>query len=256
MIPDALGPLVAAPARSAVLVDFDGSLAPIVDDPRAAVPLPAALAALDALVGKLGLVGVVSGRPVAFLRDALALDGVAYVGQYGLERLVDGAVLEDPRVAPMVETVAAAAADAEARFPHLYVERKGRVAVTLHWRRSPEEGDAASAWASEAGARLGLTVYPTRMAVELRPPVPVDKGSAVEQLCAGLDAALFAGDDHGDLAAFDALDRLVAVGSLGAAVRVGVRSSEEPAEIVARADIHVDGPAGLAALLADLAAEI
>jgi len=67
-----------------------------------------------------------------------------------------------------------------------------------------------------------------------------------------MDAAAFAGEDAGDLAAFDALDRLEGDGSLSAAVRVAVRSDEAPADLVARADVVVDGPAGLAELLADL----
>jgi trehalose 6-phosphate phosphatase len=91
------------------------------------------------------------------------------------------------------------------------------------------------------------------MAVELRPPVPVDKGRGVERLVAGHRHALFAGDDHGDLSGFDALDRLVADGSLADAVRIAVRSAEEPAELVARADVHVDGPNALVALLSELA---
>ena len=94
------------------------------------------------------------------------------------------------------------------------------------------------------------------MAAELRPPVPVDKGAVVEDLCDGLAAAAYAGDDQGDLTAFDALDRLVGQGRLERAVRIVVRSPEEPPELVARSDVRVDGPAGLAVLLAELAAEI
>jgi trehalose 6-phosphate phosphatase len=94
------------------------------------------------------------------------------------------------------------------------------------------------------------------MAVELRPPVAMDKGVVVEELTAGFTAAAFAGDDLGDLPAFAALDRLVAEARLHHAVRIGVRSPEEPPEVVALADVHVDGPAGLAALLDELASAI
>ncbi len=90
------------------------------------------------------------------------------------------------------------------------------------------------------------------MAAELRPPVPMDKGTVVEELCAGRDAAAFAGDDAGDLAAFDGLDRLRSSGRLAHAVRIGVGSGEVVPELMTRADVHVDGPAGLAALLAEL----
>jgi len=90
------------------------------------------------------------------------------------------------------------------------------------------------------------------MAIELRPPVGVDKGNAVAALAGDARVAMFAGDDHGDLAAFDALAARVRDGALDAAVRVAVRSPEEPAELVARTDVGVAGPAGFAAFLAEL----
>lgn len=116
--------------------------------------------------------------------------------------------------------------------------------------------DQAAAWAAQAAARTGLELHPAKMAAELRPPVPVDKGTIVEELSDGRVAAAYAGDDVGDLAAFDALERLQEDGRLRHAVRIAVRSAEAPPELLARSDVEVDGPAGLAKLLADLAAEI
>jgi trehalose 6-phosphate phosphatase len=89
-LPSVLAPLVDDPRSAAVVTDFDGTLAPIVDDPARARALPAAVSALRDLAGRFGLVGVVSGRPVDFLRAQLPIDGLTLVGQYGLERLVDG----------------------------------------------------------------------------------------------------------------------------------------------------------------------
>jgi trehalose 6-phosphate phosphatase len=252
-LPSALLPFADAPARAALFVDFDGSLAPIVLDPGAARPLPAARAALARLVQCLGAVAVVSGRPAAFLRDALAIDGLDYVGTYGLERIVAGAVVLDERVRPYLAAVAQAADDAEAALPGLRVERKGGVAVTVHWRDQPERGEQAARWAAEAAPRLGLEApLRGRMAVELRPPVPVDKGTTVADLAAGMDAAAFAGDDVGDLPAFAALRALAGEGALAHGVSIGVTSAESPPEVRA-ADIVVEGPAGLAALLDALA---
>lgn len=252
----ALDPLVAHAARAAVLVDFDGSMAPIVDDPDAAIPLPAARAALAGLVGRVGVVAIVSGRPVQFLRDALGIDGVTYVGQYGVQRWNGGRVVTDPRVEPFLAPVEATARAASRELPGVLVERKDGVAVVLHWRQRPELGEQASGWAARAAASTGLELHPARMAAELRPPVPMDKGTVVEELCAGLDAAAFAGDDAGDLSAFDGLDRLRSTGRLEHAVRIGVSSAEVLPELIARADVAVDGPAGLAALLAELGARL
>jgi trehalose 6-phosphate phosphatase len=248
-VPGALQPFVDDPGRAALFVDFDGSLAPIVLDPADARPLPAARAALARLAPRLGTVAVVSGRPAAFLRDALPIDGIDYVGTYGLERIVHGAVVLDERVRPHLDAVARAADDAEAALPGLRVERKGGVAVTVHWRDQPERGDEVTRWAMATAPRLGLEApMRGRMAVELRPPVPVDKGTTVAELARGCSAAAFAGDDVGDLPAFAALRGLVADGVLAHAVSIGVTSDESPPEVRA-ADVVVDGPGGLAAVL-------
>jgi len=255
-VPNPLEALVADRVHAALFVDFDGSLAPIVDDPAAARVLPAARAALARLVPLLGTIAVVSGRPAAFLVDALAIDRVVYAGTYGLERVIDGAVVVDPRVAPWLDAVARAADDAEHALPGLLVERKGRVAVALHWRTQPGRGPEATAWAEAAAARLGLEApLRGRMAVELRPPVPVDKGTTVVDLAKGASTAAFAGDDAGDLPAFDALHALVRAGTLRHAISIGVASSEGPPEIQ-DADVVVDGPGGLARLFDSLADEI
>jgi trehalose 6-phosphate phosphatase len=252
---DALRALADDPAATAVLADFDGSLSAIVDHPDDAVPVDGAVAVLGRLTQRFACVGIVSGRPVEFLRRVVPVDGLALVGQYGLETWnpIRSCIEVDDAAVPYAGAVAEVAAAAETELPGVFVERKGTVAVTLHWRMQPEVGSATSEWAERQAETHGLTRYPTRMAVELRPPVPVDKGRGVERLVAGMRHALFAGDDHGDLSGFDALDRLVAGGSLQHAVRIAVRSSEEPPELVARADVHVDGPDALVALLADLA---
>ncbi|HEX6310652.1 MAG TPA: trehalose-phosphatase, partial [Acidimicrobiia bacterium] len=184
-------------------------------------------------------------------------DGLELVGQYGLERLVDGRTVTDERAAPFVDAVAAAAADAQRALPDLRLERKGGIAFVIHWRVAPDRGREAAAVVNDVARRHGLAAHPAKMALEVRPPVAVDKGSAVEALLApGLEAAAFAGDDRGDLPAFDALDRAVAAGRVRHAVRIGVESSEAPAELLARADVTVAGPAGLATLLTDLGAAI
>jgi trehalose 6-phosphate phosphatase len=248
-VPGALQPFVDDPGRAALFVDFDGSLAPIVLDPADARALPAACAALARLAPRLGMVAIVSGRPAAFLRDALPIDGLDLVGTYGLERIVGGEVVLDERVRPYLDAVARAADDAEVALPGLRVERKGGVAVTVHWRDHPDRGADVARWAADVAPRLGLEApMRGRMAVELRPPVPVDKGTTVAALARGRAAAAFAGDDVGDLPAFAALRALVADGSLLHAVSIGVTSDESPPGVRA-ADVVVEGPAGLASVL-------
>src|SRR5262249_36169785 len=98
----ALAPLVVLPRRSAVLVDCAGSLAPTVDDPAPARPLPAALDAMARLAASLACCAVVSGRPLSFLAEHVRVPGVSLIGLYGLERMVDGARWRDPRAEPYV----------------------------------------------------------------------------------------------------------------------------------------------------------
>ena len=258
-----LASLAEQPDRAAFVTDFDGTLAPIVNDPARARALPAALDALAALAERLALVAVVSGRPVGFLREHAAVPGAVLVGQYGLETVRDGDVVVDPAVAPYVDAVAAAAAEAERTWPDLFVERKGEIAFTLHWRTAPGSAPNPDALAALA-ARHGLELQPGRMACELRPPVPVDKGTAVERLIDShrAEAVAFAGDDRGDLSVFDLFDELSVLPDEDAdepavsCVRIAVRSAEAPPELVERADVVVNGPPGLADLLADLVRQL
>ncbi|MGH9010796.1 MAG: trehalose-phosphatase [Acidimicrobiia bacterium] len=242
------------PERCAVIVDFDGTLAPIVDDPPAATALPEAAATLGRLARRFGRVAVVSGRPVEFLRERLPVDGVVLFGQYGVERFEGTEVTTVPAAARWADAVRRAADEAEAELPDLFVERKGNVAVALHWRRRPDLEAAATDLGRRLAAAFDLRLEPGRQTLELRPPLDVDKGTAVEELADGASAALFIGDDRGDLAAFDALTRLVDQGRLAHAVRVAVRSAETPAELLERADLVVHGPDGALHLLDELTA--
>ena len=249
-----LAALADDPARTAVIVDFDGTLAPIVADPPAAAPLPYAAATLGRLAQSFGRVAVVSGRPVAFLRERLPVEGLTLFGQYGVERFEGTEVTTAPDAARWSDAVRRAADEAEQQLPGLFVERKGAVAVALHWRQRPELEAEASDLGRGLATGYGLWLEPGRQVLELRPPIAVDKGTAVEELTAGASGALFIGDDRGDLAAFDTLTRLVDEGRLAHAVRVAVRSAEAPAELLERADLVVDGPQGVLSLLDELAA--
>jgi trehalose 6-phosphate phosphatase len=244
------------PERTVLLVDFDGSLAPIVERADDAHPFPAAPAVLARLAGRFGRVGIVSGRPVGFLARELPVEGLVLVGLYGMEQSVDGAYTVDPRVRPHLVAVAAATAELQQRLPSELVEPKSGVSVTLHWRPAPDRADAIIAIAHEIAERHGLTELRTRMAVELRPPIEVDKAVATRALIEGFDVAAFAGDDYGDLPAFAELHQAVGDGRLRRAVRIGVHSVEAPPELATAVDVLVDGPPALVALLARVADEV
>ena len=248
-MPDPFEPFVRDPSRAAVLTDFDGTLAPIVDDPAAAAPLPGAIEVLRRLSARYAVVGVVSGRPVDHLVRVLG-PGLWLSGLYGLETFDRDHTVETPGAAEWRSVVDASVARALAEHGDA-VEPKG-LSLTLHFRTRPGREIAMRAWAEEEAARSGLVVRSAKASLELHPPVPADKGTVVEAAAAGLAAVCFIGDDVGDLPAFDALDRLAASGVH--TVRVAVATSEAPAELVARADVVVEGPMGALALLERLAA--
>jgi trehalose 6-phosphate phosphatase len=256
-VPDPLAPLRSRPERAAVLCDFDGTISPIVDDPAEARPLPGSIDTLAALADRYAVVAVVSGRPVSFLIERVGTGGgrVLLSGLYGLEaarRTASGRweVERRPETAAWAPVVEAVAADAASRAPAgVIVEPKG-LSLTVHWRTAPSCEDWARTYAREASARTGLVAHPAKASVELRLPVDRDKGTVVEELAGGLDAAAFVGDDVGDLPAVGALRRLPLAG-----VAVVVRTDETPATLLDVADVVVDGPAGALDLLRGLLGE-
>ncbi|MGI9032960.1 MAG: trehalose-phosphatase [Acidimicrobiales bacterium] len=232
--------LVENPSRTGVFCDFDGTLASIVDEPSQAQPAEGAVDALAALGRSFARVAVISGRPARFLDEHLGRSGVMLAGLYGLERVEHGRI-EVADEARRWEPVVAEVADRARRHAPdgLGVEPKG-LTVTFHFRTRPELAQAARELVEREAEATGLEAAPGRLSWELRPPVPTSKGTVVAEAAAGLAAACFLGDDHGDLTAFDALDDLAAQGTT--AVRVAVRSPESPDELLDRADLVVDGP--------------
>ena len=253
---EALAPLLADPGRACLLCDCDGTLAPIVDDPATAAPLPASVDALHGLARRLGRVAVISGRPAAWLHAAFG-DGLVLSGLYGLE-LVEadgrGRVVERPEAAEWRAVVDEVAERADAAAPSgVIVERKG-LSVTLHHRTAPSERPWVERFAADEARATGLEPAQGKASVELRPPLPFDKGTAVRPLAEGFTAVAYIGDDAGDLPAFAVLDELAASGV--ATVKVAVDSAELPDEVRAAADALVDSPEAVAALLNGLAAEL
>jgi trehalose 6-phosphate phosphatase len=253
-----LAAIAADPAHALFATDYDGTLAPIVDDPAPAAAAPGAAAALARLASRVGTVAVITGRAAA---DAVALGGLAGVpglivlGHYGAQRWQAG-VLSAPPVPPGVQAARAALPGllAELAAPAgTTVEDKG-TALAVHTRRTADPAAALAllrAPLAKLADSAALTLEPGRLVLELRPP-GMDKGAALRGLAAerGARSVAFCGDDLGDLAAFAALRQLRAEGIPGCAVASG--STEIPA-VAEAADLVVDGPAGIVGFLSALA---
>ena len=256
-----LDALVADPARSLIGTDFDGTLAPIVADPQAARALPGAVPALRRLAGAVGTLAVITGRPAAEAVAYGGLDavpGLIVLGHYGWQRWQDGE-LTGPPSPPAVQAARQALPGLlrQAGAPDgTWVEDKGH-ALAVHTRRTADPDAALGLLRGpldNLAERTGLAAEPGRMVIELR-PAGVDKGSALTGLVRerGAAAVLFCGDDLGDLPAFAAVRALRADGIPGCAV---ASASPESPQVAAAADLVVDGPEGIVALLAALAAEL
>jgi trehalose 6-phosphate phosphatase len=260
---EALAPLLADPARGAVLLDVDGTLAPIVRHADDAHVPDSTRTPLIAVARRYGLVACVSGRRAAVARRIVSLGSINYVGNHGAEILRGGAVAPETDAAiaawgPRVQEFAASAMTAQLRTLRVRFEDKDVIAA-FHWRGAPDEEaahEALRALALSAQSR-GFAVHWGRKVLEVRPDVPIDKGRGVTKLLreVTVDSALYVGDDRTDVDAFTAMRALVARDRLVRALCIGVRSDETPAELEAAADLLVDGPVGVRRLLEMLAAE-
>lgn len=257
---EALRPLRAQPEAAAVLLDVDGTLAPIVrhaDD--AHVPEPTR-AQLIAVAERYGLVACVSGREAAIARRIVSLGSIAYVGSHGAELLPPGGtgVELDPEVATWAPRVHEFAREAwTSELQRLRLRREDKSAITaFHWRGAPDEAAAerAARGLAEQAEAQGLATHFGRKVLEIRPPVPLGKGRGLTSLLADrpIRTALYVGDDLTDLDAFAGLRGLVEDGRLDAAVCVGVASEETPDGLAEAADAMVDGPQGVRTLLKGL----
>jgi trehalose 6-phosphate phosphatase len=257
---DALAPLRADPAHAAVLLDIDGTLAPIVNlasDAR----VPERTRQLLAQVAKrYGVVACVSGRRASEARAMVSVGTISYLGSHGAELLRAGwtqPVLDDKLAhwARRVQEFGREVVTPDLRRLRVRIEDKGLI-VAFHWRGAPDE-DAARAAIDSIAARAesaGLRTHWGRKVLEVRPPVRIDKGMGISTFLAeeDVEAALYVGDDRTDLDAFNALTELVHEGRLKRALRVGVQSEEGPDEIASATDFVVDGTGGVRDLLSML----
>ena len=233
---DLLARLRDEPERAALLLDVDGTLAPIVERPEDAGVPDETRTELERLASRYALVACVSGRTSADAAATVGVESVVYVGTHGLELEP-----EAERWAAAVHEFASGVA-----WPP---EDKG-LTVAFHYRGALDE-EAARAELEEVAVRAraaGLHTRFGRKVLELLPPVEANKGTAIRRLLADrqLRRALYAGDDTTDLDAFRALD------GLDVAVRVAVASAEGPSALRAGANVVLESTAAMLELLRTL----
>lgn len=225
------------PQAAALLLDVDGTLAPIAAAPELAVVPETTREELRRLAGEYALVACVSGRPSSSVRELVGVEGIRYVGEHGLELHPDAD--RWPRRLDEFATTVEWPSEPGKRFTRAF-----------HYRGVEDEARAEAFLRGVAERALleGLRPRWGRKVLEIRPPLDADKGTAARGLldAAGLHRALYAGDDDTDLDAFRSLD------GLEVAVRVAVVSDEAPTDLGQAADLLVGGPDELLELLRQL----
>lgn len=254
-----------APQSVLLALDFDGTLAPIVADPKKAFAEPAAIDALALLGSRIGTTAIVTGRPVETVLDLANISArrgfeeLIVLGQYGAERWTESSGATELIPAPVnLDVVEEQIKEIlnSLDLANAHIEHKGR-ALVVHTRRLPNQQEAFSLLAEplkNLAAVHNLVAEPGKFVWEIRDG-SVDKGKALSNLIAEVKplVVVFVGDDLGDLPAFSVVQDFREQGGLGLLV---CSSSTEETALAELADVVVDGPIGVAIWLAELAAEL
>ena len=228
------------PGGVLVATDYDGTIAPIVSDPEQALPLPALIVHLSALVPLVRGVAVISGRSETSLRRLLPVPGVIRIGENGIGTLSsdERSLLRD------FELRAGAVVD---RWAGVVIESKP-ASVSIHYRSRPEVALELKSALSGLIAGSGLTLVANRMVFD----VQLRRSGKIRTMCGLLRdlkpaAVLYAGDSRDDSRVHRCLQ--------GAAIPrlcVGLASDDLPGGIFKQADLILDGPYGMEELFSRL----
>lgn len=235
-----------------LICDFDGTLSPIVQDRERAQLAPGNRELLRQLQKHLRLVALVSGRAVADLSARVGLSGLIYIGNHGLERLIDNQIVYPPEVAayrPAIKT----ALDAIRLEKEMVLEDKN-VTISIHYRQAADQEAIQTIYSpilQSLADEHGLHFSQGRMVFELRPPLEINKGTALASLVTqyGLDGLVFIGDDTTDADAMRTARQLREQQTCYS-VNLAVESEEMPAILHDYADAFVAGTSGVTAFLA------
>ncbi|HJU82055.1 MAG TPA: trehalose-phosphatase [Acidimicrobiia bacterium] len=245
-LPSALAEIHEIAARlgqaPAIFLDYDGTLTPLVPDPKAARIGSEERSVLRSLSRKMP-VAIVSGRDLGELARLVSVEGLIYSGNHGWE--IEGPGIKrfrqrlDERTQRSLEQAFAALERAMPDFPGVFLERK-RFSIAVHTRSACSDAvrEAAVAEAAKAGALDGLRLTSGKEIAELRPTVLWDKGRAVEYVLDSLapkPIPLYIGDDRTDEDAFGVVAHRWGVGVVvGCPANTGAAFSvADPREVFA-----------------------
>lgn len=198
-----------------IMLDYDGTLSPIVQRPSEATMAEGTVELLEKLNALPGTaVAIISGRAMGDLRNRIPCEGIVLFGNHGLECLGLAPLISVPEkeLRAMMASLEVTLQRALSRFTGVLIENKGPI-ISVHYRQAvDEEGIRKAAIAASAGT-TGLLVAEGKKVLEFRPDLPINKGTAVrtlvqqmEERCGRPLLALYAGDDTTDEDAFAQLE--------------------------------------------------
>jgi len=241
-----------------LLTDIDGTISPIAPTPDAARVTLAAQTQLRRLAQHIELVAAISGRAAADAARMVGLPELTYVGNHGLEVWHDNISEPLPEAQPYAAVIAEVLdlAQAQVLLRGVLFENKG-VTASVHYRQADDPAAAQEQLGivlEKLAATHGLRLTQGRMVWELRPPLDVNKGTAVRWLIEqhGLRSVIFVGDDRTDADAFAAL-RMLREQQHCHTLNIGVVGPDTPTIVRELADVLVEGVAGVEQALAELA---
>lgn len=238
--------------RIGLVSDVDGTLSHLVDDPGKAAITPRNKASLARLIPQLTLVAFISGRRVDDVVSKVGLDGAAYVGNHGLEHWQAGQVIINAQAQPYYPVLQAAYEEIRPLLlPGMTIEDK-KATLSIHYRRAQDLEQAVALFPrfSEIAGRYGLLSSQGSKIFEVKPPIQVNKGTALDELVVSysLQSVLYIGDDTTDI------DAVVAARALRDEKRCfgiggAVESDYVPARLRESADFYLSGVTDVEALL-------
>lgn len=242
-----------------LVLDFDGTLSEFVPILEDAVIHPDAVPSLRQLTNRLDLVSVMSGRSARDVERRVGIGGVAYFGNHGAERIVDG-MLSTAKGAEeaefflqgILESLADAADD-----PGLVLENK-RYSASLHYRRATNEGGVVERLCAAMEAMLDMgdfEVFWGNKILEIRRRNGTNKGVALDGLIRDfhLGSVIFLGDDTTDADALGIIRGRKASGRIGG-FGVAVIQDGTPIGVLESADYSLNGVPEVVEFLDRLAA--
>jgi trehalose 6-phosphate phosphatase len=239
-----LQPLIQT-SRVGLVTDMDGTISHIVDQPDAAQITPRSRDLLQGLGQRLALVAVISGRAVTDVQARVGLPELVYVGNHGLERWINQQVELTPQALQYRPAVEAALHDVRAAVTDgMFIEDKGAT-ISIHYRQTADPASISQQFTPVMQAiadQHGLKFFKGRMVFEIRPPVAIDKGSALRALVNAhqLEAVVFLGDDTTDVDAMRMARQLRQQGACHA-VGIGVEAADTPQAVYDNADLIAYG---------------